>query len=122
MMSLLSAHKLYRKGGGKSDFLQYLHDVAVSLLTNAPQLRNSQKRAPYDNLIRLTGRHFPDQIKYQGQAQKKKHGEKKCKVCYAKEFKNKKTTWQCPDCPGQPGFCQGDCFKIYHTHYTHYTQ
>ena len=36
MISMLNAHKLYKKRGGKSDFLQYIHDVAVVLLSNAP--------------------------------------------------------------------------------------
>ena len=84
MISMLNAHKLYKKRGGKSDFLQYIHDVAVALLSNAPHLRNQRRRPVNDNLIRLTGRHFPEQIRYEGQNPRKKHGEKKCKVCCAK--------------------------------------
>ena len=88
MMATLSAHKLYRQKGGKADFLQYLHDVAVALLSNAPHLQNQPRRPANDNLNRLTGRHFPEQIKYEGQNQKKKHGEKKCKVCCARGKQN----------------------------------
>ena len=120
MVSLLNAHKLYKRRGGKSDFLQYIHDVAVTFLSNAPHLRNQPRRPPNNNLLRPTGRHFPEQIKYKGQNQKKKHGEKKCKVCCARGHKTKKTTWHCPDCSGQPGLYQGmdqNCFKIYHTQF-----
>ena len=41
--SLLSGHKLNRQRGGNSDIFQYLHDVAMSLLANVPQLRDSQE-------------------------------------------------------------------------------
>ena len=26
-----------------------------------------------------------------------------------------KSMWQCPDCPGKPGLCPGECFKKIHT-------
>ena len=58
MTCVLSAHKLYQLQGGRSDFLEFLHNVATLLLVNTPRLRNNPK-APKDNILRLTERHFP---------------------------------------------------------------
>ena len=109
MVSLLNAHKLYERRGGKSDFLQYIHDVSVTLLQNAPHLRNQPRRPPNDSLIRLTGRHFSEQIKYKGQNQKKKHGENKCKVCCARGHKTNKINITLPALlPNKiPGYSRG---------------
>ena len=77
-------------------------------------------RRHQDNLVRLTGRHFPSQSLYEGQAKDKKHKPKDCRVCRARGIKTAKgfpirSMWQCGDCPGNPGLCPGDCFRVYHT-------
>ena len=119
MMSLLSAHKIYKKNGGRNDFLQFLHDAVAGLVDNAPHLRN-RIRNQHGNLLRLTGRHFPTQVLYEGAAQKRKHKPKNCRVCRARGIFTTKglpirSTWQSEDCPDKPGLCQGECFKVYHT-------
>ena len=81
---------------------------------------NPNPRPAEDNLLHLTGRHFPAQIPYRGQAAKKTHSYKKCQVCYAMGVKTPsghpiKAVWHCPDCPDQPGLCPGLRFKTFHT-------
>ena len=119
MMCILNAHKLYQLRGGRIDFLQFIHDVITLLLVNSPRLQNSSK-APRDNILHLTGRHFPGQISYDGGAAKKKSVSKMCRVCYVqgRHLHNGNkiyTTNVCPDCPGQPELCSGNCFRTFHT-------
>ena len=119
MVSMLSSHKIYKSRGGKIEFLQFVHDVLTSLVANAPHLAADHRRHQ-DNLVRLTGRHFPSQSLYEGQAKDKKHKPKDCRVCRARGIKTAKgfpirSMWQCGDCPGNPGLCPGDCFRVYHT-------
>ena len=119
MMCVLNAHKLYQLLGGRCDFLEFLHNVVTLLLVNAPRFRNNPK-APRDNILRLTGRHFPGQLPSQQQTDKRKYRFKMCRVCYAKGKRQPKggviyTNVVCLDCPGQPGLCFGDCYRIFHT-------
>ena len=119
LVSMLSSHKIYKSRGGKIEFLQFVHDVLTSLVSNAPHLAADHRRHQ-DNLVRLTGRHFLSQSLYEGQAKDKKHKPKDCRVCRARGIKTAKglpirSMWQCGDCPGNPGLCPGDCFRVYHT-------
>ena len=68
MLSLLSSHKLYKSRDGKIEFLQFIHDVVCDMVAHAP---HPNPRPPIDNLLHLTGRHFPAQIPYREQAAKK---------------------------------------------------
>ena len=59
MQCALAAHKLYKKEGGKEEFIYFLLDICTQLLQNAPRLQG-QRCPPADNIIRLTGRnHWP---------------------------------------------------------------
>uniref|UniRef100_A0A8C5MX79 PiggyBac transposable element-derived protein domain-containing protein n=1 Tax=Leptobrachium leishanense TaxID=445787 RepID=A0A8C5MX79_9ANUR len=44
----------------------------------------------------------------------KQKPQKRCRVCF-KSGQRRDTIFYCPECPGQPGLCLGDCFKLYHT-------
>ena len=119
MMCVLSAHKLYYMQGGRHDFLQFVHDVITLLLVESPRLIN-RSRLPRDNILCLTGRHFPGLIPYEGPGKKRKSVAKMCRVCYAqgKHLANGRpiyTSNVCIDCPGNPGLCSGDCFRKFHT-------
>ena len=60
MQGALASHKLYKKHGGKDDFLFFLQDVCTLLLQNAPRLERNPSRVAIDNNVRLTGRnHWP---------------------------------------------------------------
>ena len=39
MLALLNSQKLYKSMGGKFGFLQFIHDVMCSLVSDAPNLR-----------------------------------------------------------------------------------
>ena len=124
---MLSSHKIYKERGGKNDFLQFVHEIVESLVENSPQLQDNARSArKNDNLVRLTGRHFPAQSLYEGQAKKKKHNPKQCRVCYAKGKRTEaghiiRSNYFCEDCPEKPGLCIAECFRIYHTKFD-YTQ
>ena len=61
-VAMLSSHKIYKESGGKNDFLQFVHEIVESLVENSPQLQDNARSArKNDNLVRLTGRHFPAQ-------------------------------------------------------------
>ena len=120
MMALLSAQKIQKKEGGSLEFLQFVHDVVLNLLSDVPALVAMPRRFPVDSLIRLTERHFPEQTQYDGPAAKRKHVPKRCRVCSARQKKTTaghpiKSQWQCQQCPGNPGLCPGEYFKVFHT-------
>ena len=80
---------------------------------------NLNPRPPKDNLLHLTGRDFPAQIAYRGQAVMKAYSYKKCHICYAMDVRTPsghpiKAVWHCPE---QPGLCVGEYFKKFHTIY-----
>ena len=58
-VAMLSSHKIYKERGENSDFLQFVHDIVLSLVENAPHLRANPRQR--DNIVRLTGTHFPAQ-------------------------------------------------------------
>ena len=126
-VAMLSSHKIYKERGGQNDFLQFVHEIVESLVENSPQLKdNTRNVRRNDNLVRLTGRHFPAQSLYEGQATKKKHKPKQCRVCYAKGKRTEaghiiRSNYFCEDCPEKPGLCIAECFRIYHTKFD-YTQ
>ena len=126
-VAMLSSHKIYKERGGKNDFLQFVHEIVESLVENSPQLQDNARSArKNDNLVRLTGRHFPAQLLYEGQAKKKKHNPKQCRVCYAKGKRTEaghiiRSNYFCEDCPEKPGLRIAECFRIYHTKFD-YTQ
>src|SRR6218665_2413647 len=67
--------------------------------------------APHENVLRLTGRHFPMKIPLcEGQ----KKAMKRCKVCYKKNIQSE-SRYTCDQCPSKPGLCVDHCFRMYHT-------
>ena len=55
----LPSQHLYKKQGGKDDFL-FLQDVCTLLLQNVPRLERNPSRVATHNIARLTGRnHWP---------------------------------------------------------------
>ena len=69
----------------------------------------------YENVTRLTGRHFPSYV--ENSTTKSKSRE--CAVCSQKKNDNGKrirrqTRFQCDEC--NVGLCAVPCFKIYHTY------
>ena len=60
MQCALASHKLYKKQGGKYDFLFFLQNECTLLFQNAARLERSPSRVPIDNIARQKGRnHWP---------------------------------------------------------------
>ena len=69
-VAMLSSHKIYKEKGGKYDFLQFVHDIVLGLVESSPQLAGVARKN--DNLVRLTGRHFPFTVTVPGRGKEKK--------------------------------------------------
>ncbi|KAM4702819.1 piggyBac transposable element-derived protein 4-like [Rhinophrynus dorsalis] len=103
-----NAFILYKKAnpGMKLTFLQFqLQVISGILYQDAPAPRAVMEES------RVGATHFIFKIPPTMTQQKP---QKRCRVCF-KRGQRKETTFYCPDCPGQPGLCIGDCFKRYHT-------
>jgi len=62
----LSAHRLYKLGGGKEDFFKFLHDILSQLITFSPRLNPTA--TTLDSIVCLIGRNrFPSRRAYEGQ-------------------------------------------------------
>ena len=48
-VAMLSSHKIYKEKGGKYDFLQFVHDIVLSLVENSSQLTGVARK--HDNLV-----------------------------------------------------------------------
>ena len=59
MMGMLSAQKIYKKEGGSIDFLQFVHDVVLNLLSHAPLLPTMPRRFPVDSFGEAYRKAFP---------------------------------------------------------------
>ena len=82
LQCLLSAHRLYKLGGGREDFLKFLHDVVTQLLTFAPRLNPTA--TTLDSIARLIGRnHFPSKRPYEGRGGHRASRKKICRVLCA---------------------------------------
>jgi len=66
LQCLLSAHRLYKLGGGKEDFFKFLHDILSQLITFSPRLNPTA--TTLDSIVCLIGRNrFPSRRAYEGQ-------------------------------------------------------
>ena len=106
MMAMLSAQKIHKERRWLNRFPTICHDVVLNLLSHAPPLAAMPRRFPVDSLVRLTERHFPEQVEYQGPATKRKHVPKRCRVCSARQKKTAaghpiRSQWQSQQCPWQ---------------------
>ena len=113
---------MYKKNGGKNDFLFFLQDLCTLLLQNAPRLERAPGRAPIDNVARLTGRNHWHTKRVSPEGWKGMQSRTKdCRVCPAKgrltqSGKHIKTIWVYKGCPGELGLCvEKECFEDYHT-------
>ena len=90
------------------------HDVISVLLFGT---ENDQPDIPREeNVVRLTERHFLEQIP---PTANKRKAQKRCRVCYKKDIR-KETCYYCPSCPSQPGLCYYPCFELYHTKFVYW--
>ena len=85
MQCALASHKLYKKQGGKDDFLFFLQDLCTLLLQNAPRLERKPSRVAINSIARLTGRnHWPVERETHEEWKVIKSKTKRCIVFLAK--------------------------------------
>ena len=113
-LAMLNSFLVYKKDRGRKRFLEFQHDVISVLLFGT---ENDQPDIPRkENVVRLTERHFLEQI---SPTANKRKAQKRCRVCYKKDIR-KETYYYCLSCPSQPGLCYYPCFKLYHTKFVYW--
>ena len=111
-LAMLNGFLLFKKDGGRKRFLEFQHDV-ISVLVFGQDNGAHHDIPREENVVRLTERHFVEQIP---PTEGKQKAQKRCKVCYKKNIR-KETRYYCPSCPSTPGLCYYPCFRIYHTNF-----
>ena len=102
----LNAFIVYRNYGGKQSFEKYLLSCSKFLT----QAENSTSSVPVLGK-RSSEQHFPSKIEPRGHIP---CPTKRCRVCYS-NGKNKRSSYVCDKCPGNPGLCSSPCFELFHS-------
>ena len=114
-LTMLNSFLLFKIDGGRKRLLEFQHDVIAVLLFGRDN-DNHLDIPRQENIVRLTERHFLDQIP---PTAGKRKAQKRCRVCYKKNIR-KETCYYCPSCPRKPGLCYCPCFKIYHAQFVYW--
>ena len=115
---VLNAFMQYRnEKKPKADFLKFLQKT-VLYLTTIPCKAPSRRSGNYYNAARPVhqANPIPPQIHTCVQIPRsatKRYPTKRCHTCFDKGDR-KESRYYCPQCPGMPGLCRGDCFQTYH--------
>jgi hypothetical protein len=115
-----NAFVLYKKKGGSLMHVDFRMRLVERLIEDSgpselvPRRGNTVKAS--ENVVRLTGRHFPTHVPDNGL--RRRNPCRKCVVCFLKTNANGKrvrreTRFECEEC--NVGLCVVPCFKIYHT-------
>ncbi|GBO20913.1 PiggyBac transposable element-derived protein 4 [Araneus ventricosus] len=112
-----NAFVIFKKNGGKMRQVEFRMKL-IERLIEVTVCNPSTRRGPFpkseENVVRLTGRHFPSYVD-ESESRKKS---RKCAVCSLKINENGKrvrreSRFQCKNC--NVGLCVAPCFEIYHT-------
>lgn len=114
-LALLKCFLDFKKNGGQKHFLQFQRDV-IAVLVFGRDNDNHFHIPREENVVRLTERHFVDQIPPTAGKRKQRRGEKRCRDCYKKNIKKK----SCYYCPRKPGLCYYFSFKMYPTKFVYW--
>lgn len=110
---------LYKKQLGPLTHLDFRLKLIERLIEESSPIQQALPRGivpkTSENVIRLTGRHFPSHVP---DKETRKRPSRKCVVCAMKTNENGKrvrreTRIECADC--NVGLCVVPCFKLYHT-------
>jgi len=113
-LALLNAHIVYKQSSAeaKLSFLDFSNEVIAELLKASTDDDESElDTVPHENVLRLTGRHYPMKIPLGPQQTKVM---KRCKVCHKKKIR-RESRYTCDQCPSKPGLCVDTCFRLYHS-------
>ncbi|GBM08941.1 PiggyBac transposable element-derived protein 4 [Araneus ventricosus] len=112
-----NAFVIFKKNGGKMRQVEFRMKL-IERLIEVTVCNPSTRRGPFpkseENVVRLTGRHFPSYVD-ESESRKKS---RKCVVCSLKINENGKrvrreSRFECKSC--NVGLCVAPCFEIYHT-------
>ena len=110
-MAALNSFILYKKNRGEKSrlcFMLALIDRIIEINHMGPN-QSSGRPSLGNNPLRLTARHFPQELP---PTEKKQHPSRRCIVCYSHK-KRKETRFWCRDC--EKPLCVDPCFALYHT-------
>ena len=110
-MATFNAYLLYKKCGGewsRLKFILILVDRLIETYKGGAQ-RESRRPSLEQSPLRLTDRHFPEEIPPTSCNSKP---QRRCHVCYTNK-QRKQTHFMCKEC--DKALCVSPCFKIYHT-------
>ena len=110
-MATFNAYLLYKKCGGewtRLKFILILVDRLIETCKGGIQ-RESHRPSLEQSPLRLTARHFPEEIPPTSCNSKP---QRRCHVCYTNK-QRKQTHFMCKEC--DKALCVSPCFKIYHT-------
>ena len=116
----LASHKLYKKEGGKDDFLYFLLEVCTQLIQYSRRFEGP-RRPPSDKITKLTGQNQWSAKRGSPENWKGMQSTTKwCTVCTAKGRNTTgdgyiKTSGICKGCQGEPGLCVPKCFEEFQT-------
>ena len=104
-------------GMNKVTFLDFLINTIKLMFTATPQVELPPQHVGREDVLRLTGRHFPKLLELD---QNGRRPTKRCRVCYARAKKGEnhksiKTRYICDTCPSKPGLHPDECFTHFHT-------
>ncbi|GBL75918.1 PiggyBac transposable element-derived protein 4 [Araneus ventricosus] len=112
-----NAFVIFKKNRGKMRQVEFRMKL-IERLIEVTVCNPSTRRGPFpkseENVVRLTGRHFPFYVD-ESESRKKS---RKCVVCSLKINENGKrvrreSRFECKNC--NVGLCVAPCFEIYHT-------
>lgn len=115
----LNAYLVYKLHTGKKLEQRESQRQLVSELVTAAGILPRKKvgrpcKQQQENLLRMTGRHFPSKVQQKG---KKKNPARKCVVCNVPRKGSRKrveSTYECMQC--NVDLCVVPCFRLYHTY------
>lgn len=115
-MSLTNAHYLHRKysGGHRLRFYDFRLEVIGDLLGPSDDVLvhpPNQKKNPNARHCLSKIEKTMNELK-KGRTESKRVSRKECRTCRKNKIR-KQTTFECKECPGNPGFCV-KCFEDFH--------
>ncbi|KAK7788744.1 hypothetical protein R5R35_000768 [Gryllus longicercus] len=113
-LCVLNSHALHKLETGQNipmaKFQLSLIRELIKKFSTERRKAGRGRRSEDENVLRFTGRHFPNLIP--GDQSKKKSPRRRCVVC-AKQNKRRETKYECKAC--NVALCAAPCFEIFHT-------
>ncbi|CAK1585220.1 unnamed protein product [Parnassius mnemosyne] len=106
---LYNSYTLHNIFSTKKSFYDYRLEIITKLL-NIDEEDTIRGSVPKNQV------HVLQQCSRKNDGRKRKILRRRCRQCWVSKKIRKDTSYFCPDCPEQYGFCLNDCFKEYHNY------